>query len=168
MREIKLKLRLYGDKVLRKKSLPVKSVGTQEKALLEKMAEIMYTSGGIGLAAPQVGINKQMIIIDVGQGLNTLINPKIKKKKGSWIMQEGCLSIPEVYVDIKRSKRVFIEGIDAANNKIAFWADEIFGRAIQHEIDHLRGKLIVDYVSLVKRLTIKRKFKARAKKGLSS
>lgn len=168
MKETKLKLRLYGDKALRKKSLSVKSVGAHERTLLDKMAEIMYASGGIGLAAPQVGINKQMIIIDVGQGLNTLINPKIKKKKGSWVMQEGCLSVPEVYVDIKRAKKVFVEGIDVANNKIAFWADEIFGRAIQHEIDHLRGKLIVDYVNLVKRLTIKRKFKVKTKKGLLS
>src|SRR3989338_2404501 len=137
MSETKLRLRIYGDKALRRKSLLVKCVGTQEKMLLDTMAQIMYASGGIGLAAPQVGINRQMIIVDVGKGLTALINPRIKKKKGSWVMQEGCLSVPEVYVDVKRAKRVFVEGIDAANNTISFWADEIFGRAIQHEIDHL-------------------------------
>lgn len=163
MSETKLKLRIYGDRALRRKSLPVKSVGAQEKILLDSMAEIMYASGGIGLAAPQVGVNRQMIIVDVGKGLTALINPRIRKKKGSWVMQEGCLSVPEVYVDVKRAKRVFVEGLDVANNRVSFWADEIFGRALQHEIDHLRGKLIVDYASLVKRLAIRGKFKALPK-----
>jgi len=165
MKEIKLKLRFYGDKVLRARSAPVNAVGPQEKALIEKMAEVMYASGGIGLAAPQVGINKQIIVIDVGKGLIPLINPKIKKKEGSAVIQEGCLSVPEVYVKVRRPQKVFVEALDPTNKPIAFWADEIFGRAVQHEVDHLHGKLIVDYLNLVKRLAVRRKLKARAKKN---
>ena len=84
MKETKLRLRIYGDKTLRKKSLPVKTVGKEEQVILERMAQVMYSSGGIGLAAPQVGINKQMIVVDIGKGLCKLINPVVKEKKGSW------------------------------------------------------------------------------------
>lgn len=161
MKETELRIHIYGDKVLRKKSQPVKLVGNEERDLIDKMANIMYSNGGIGLAAPQVGINKQFIIVDVGQGLFKLFNPKIKTKKGSAVMEEGCLSVPGVSVKVKRAKRVFVEGINELNKKIAFWADDLFSRALQHEVDHLRGKLIVDYVNFFRKLEIKRKIKRR-------
>ncbi|MFC1754474.1 peptide deformylase [Thermoproteota archaeon] len=166
MSEIELRIHIYGEKSLRKKSSRVRKVGKQERDLLKKMAEVMYSSGGIGLAAPQVGINRQMIVVDVGQGLCQLINPKVLKKDGSLIMQEGCLSLPEVCVNIKRAKKVFIEYTDENNKKISFWADNLFSRAVQHEIDHLKGKLIVDYVNLLKRMSIRKRFKKQLKKGI--
>ncbi|MFH1621986.1 MAG: peptide deformylase [Candidatus Omnitrophota bacterium] len=159
MKEIELKIHTYGDSVLRKKSKPFNSVGNAEKVLAEKMAKLMYSSGGIGLAAPQVGINKQLVIVDVGQGLFKLFNPKVKTKTGSESIEEGCLSVPGITVKVKRPKRVFIEGINELNKKVSFWADDLFARALQHEIDHLKGKLIVDYANIFKKLGIKSKFK---------
>jgi len=159
MKETELKIHIYGDRVLRKKSEPFKSIGNEERGLIDKMAKIMYSNGGIGLAAPQVGINKQLIIVDVGQGLFKLFNPKVKTKKGFEAMEEGCLSVPGITVKVKRPKRVFIEGIDEFNKRISFWADNLFARALQHEIDHLKGKLIVDYANFFKKLEIKNKFK---------
>lgn len=161
MQETGLRIHIYGDKALRKKSPPVKSVSKGERELLDEMAKIMYASGGIGLSAPQVGINKQIIIVDVGQGLFKLINPKVKTKQGSFVMEEGCLSFPEVSVKVKRAKRVFVECITESNKKMSFWADDLFSRAIQHEIDHLRGRLIIDYANFFKKLEIRRKFKRR-------
>ncbi|MFC1709744.1 peptide deformylase [Candidatus Omnitrophota bacterium] len=164
MKETELKIHIYGDKALRKKSKPVKSVGKEEKALIDKMVEIMYLNGGIGLAAPQVGINKQLIIIDIGKGLFKIFNPKIKKKQGSAVREEGCLSFPGVSVKVKRPKRIFVEGINELNKRIDFWADDLFSVALQHEIDHLKGKLIVDYANFVKKIAIRKKFKKLRKK----
>jgi len=159
MKETELRIHVYGDKILRKRSRPFKSVSKDERALADKMAEIMYSSGGIGLSAPQVGINKQLVIIDVGQGLFKLFNPKIKTKKGTAIMEEGCLSVPGISVKVKRAKQIFIEGLDEFNKKISLWADDLLSIALQHEVDHLKGKLIVDYANFIKKLEIKKKFK---------
>ena len=161
MKETELRIRIYGDKALRKKAQPVKSVSDNEKALIDKMAKIMYSNGGIGLAAPQVGVNKQLVIIDVGQGLFKLFNPKIIAKKGSAVMEEGCLSLPEVCVKVKRAKKVLFEGINDSNEQISFWAEDLFSRALQHEIDHLKGKLIVDYANILKKISIRKKFRKK-------
>ncbi|MDD5005453.1 MAG: peptide deformylase [Candidatus Omnitrophica bacterium] len=161
MKETELKIHTYGDKVLRNKSLPVKKVGEEERRILDKMVDIMYTHGGIGLAAPQVGINKQIIIINVGKGLYKLINPKISEKKGSAVLEEGCLSLPGISVEVKRAKRIFVEAMDEFNKDVAFWADDLFSRAIQHEIDHLVGKLIIDYASFIKRIKIRKNLKKK-------
>lgn len=164
MKETELKIHIFGDKVLRKKSLPVKSVGSEEKALIDKMADIMYSNGGIGLAAPQVGINKQLIIIDIGRGLFKLFNPRVKKKQGKVALEEGCLSFPGISVKVKRAKRILVEGINELNKKIDFWADDLFSVALQHEIDHLKGKLIVDYANFIKKLEIRKRFRKLSKK----
>lgn len=164
MKETELRIHIYGDKALRKKSQSVKLVGSEEKALADKMADIMYSSGGIGLAAPQVGINKQLIIIDIGQGLFKLFNPKVKKKQGAIALEEGCLSFPGISVKVKRAQRILVEGINELNKKTDFWAEDLFSVALQHEIDHLKGKLIVDYANFIKKLEINKKFKKRTKK----
>jgi len=158
MKETELKLRIYGDKALRLKAATVKSAGNTEKQLLEEMAKIMYSNSGVGLAAPQVGINKQIIICDVGKGLCKLINPKIKKRQGACFIQEGCLSVPGVSVNVKRPKKIFVEALDEFNNKLNFWAEDMLARVIQHEIDHLKGKLIVDYANLIQRIRIRKIF----------
>lgn len=159
MKETKLKLRIYGDKALRKKSLPLKSAGPAERELLSDMAQFMYAAGGVGLAAPQIGINKRLIVVDVGKGLNKFINPRIKQKQGACFLVEGCLSVPEVTVNVKRAKRVLVEALDECNNKVCVWADELFARALQHEIDHLDGKLIVDYAGILRKIAISKKFR---------
>ena len=108
MTTTKLKIRVYGDPCLRKKSSPVKSVGASERLLIKNMLETMYEHKGIGLAAPQVGINEQIFVADVGDGPVAVINPRITKKRGSEVMEEGCLSIPGVLIKIKRPKKIFV------------------------------------------------------------
>ena len=105
----KLKIRLYGDACLRKKSVSVKSVGPGERMLIKAMLETMYEHKGIGLAAPQVGINEQILVIDVGDGPFAVINPQIIKRSGSTKMEEGCLSIPGVVVNIKRPQKIIVQ-----------------------------------------------------------
>jgi peptide deformylase len=163
MKEIELKLRFYGDRVLRRKARLVKKVGDEEKMLLEAMAKIMYVDNGVGLAAPQVGINKQIIILDIGKGLCKLINPKIKKKRGFCVLEEGCLSLPGISVKVKRAKKIFVEATDELNKRMTFWAEDLLARVIQHEIDHLRGKLIIDYVNLLEKMRLKRILRSKIK-----
>ncbi len=152
-----LKIRYYGDPSLRRRSKPVSEVTNAERSILTEMAELMRLSGGVGLAAPQVGINKQMIMVDVGAGLVTLINPRISKKAGSQVMEEGCLSIPGVYVKVRRAKKIVVSGYNEQNEKITLNACDLFARALQHEIDHLRGKLIIDHASLFAKMRLRKK-----------
>lgn len=168
MKETGLKLRIYGDKALRRKAKAVKSVGSEEKKLLVNMAKIMYENRGVGLAAPQVGISKQIIICDIGKGLCKLINPKIKKKEGSCCMDEGCLSLPGISISVKRPSKIFVEALDEFNKKTIFWAEDLLARVIQHEMDHLKGKLIVDYANLLQKIKIRKVFKQRHKMNKKS
>ena len=123
------------------------------------MAETMYRSRGIGLAASQVGINRQLAVIDVGdKRLIKLINPKVVESNGAEIMEEGCLSIPNVYIHIKRARRVKIKSIDENGREYNLEATGLLARALLHEIDHLNGRLIIDYLNPIKRfLTLKKK-----------
>lgn len=154
-----LKIRYYGDPSLRRRSKPVREVTDAERSILEQMAELMRLSGGLGLAAPQVGINKQMVMVDVGAGLVTLINPRILKKTGSAVMEEGCLSLPGVYVKVRRARKIVVGGYNEQNEKVTLSAQDLFARALQHEIDHLRGRLIIDYANFIQKIRLRRKLK---------
>ncbi|OGX18668.1 MAG: peptide deformylase [Omnitrophica WOR_2 bacterium RBG_13_44_8b] len=149
-----LKIRIFGEPVLRKKARPVKQVNDEMRNILNQMSRIMYESSGIGLAAPQVGINASMVVVDAGSGLYKLINPKILKKQGSGVMEEGCLSVPGVCIKIKRAKKVLIKALDDTGRPVTIEAEDLLARVFQHEIDHLRGKLIVDYASVFTKLRI--------------
>ena len=155
----KLKIRIYGDPCLRKKSLLVKKVGSSERMLIASMIETMHDHKGVGLAAPQVGINEQIFVADIGEGPMAIINPKISKLRGSEIMEEGCLSIPGVLVNMKRPAKIFVSYTDENNNKIEREFDGLLARVIQHETDHLRGKLIIDYASWAQKLKFKKLLK---------
>lgn len=157
---IKLKIRFYGDPSLRRTSKPVKEVTDKERGILSEMCELMRLSGGVGLAAPQVGINRQIIMVDVGEGLVTLVNPRIIKKSGSMTMEEGCLSLPGIYVRVKRAKKITVAGLNELNEEVAITASDIFARALQHEIDHLMGKLIIDYAGLMQKMSLRKKLKS--------
>lgn len=159
----KLKIRYYGDAVLRKRAKPFKNVGDHDRSVLSEMTELMRLSGGIGLAAPQVGINKQMLVVDVGEGSVCLINPRILKKVGSEVKEEGCLSLPGVYVLVKRARKIFVSTLNENNEKISFWASDLLARAIQHEMDHLRGRLIIDYTGLAQKLKLRKQLNALKK-----
>jgi len=144
-------IRLYGDPVLRRKSREVKEMSGDIQKLIDNMAKLMYKNRGIGLAAPQVGMLKRVIIADVGEGLVSLVNPKILWRQGKDTMAEGCLSIPGINLEIKRSQEVIVEGLNKEGEKVQLGAVGLLARVLQHEIDHLDGILIVDRV-LKKRL----------------
>lgn len=125
----------------------------------------MYADAGIGLAAPQVGINEDLIVVDIGSGLYKLINPKILKKSGSQVNQEGCLSIPGVCVKVKRANNVLVKAEDESGKEVSIEAEGLFACVLQHEIDHLSGKLVVDYASLFERIKIRKKLESIKKKS---
>ena len=160
MKETKLKIRVFGAAVLRKKAVAVNRITSEHREILNQMAQVMYEGAGIGLAAPQVGISQQLIVVDIGEGLYKLINPKIIKKQGAQAISEGCLSVPGVCIKVKRAKRVWLEAKDENNQLLKIEASDLFACVLQHEIDHLKGKLIIDYASFIEKLRIKKKLKA--------
>jgi len=143
---IPLTIKLYGDQVLRRKSQEVKEINEEIGKLIDNMARLMHRNKGLGLAAPQVGILKRVIVADVGDGLTSLVNPRIVWRQGRQIMSEGCLSVPGISLEIKRSQEVIVEGLNRDGEKIQLGAVGLLARVLQHEIDHLDGILIVDRV----------------------
>lgn len=153
-----LQLRYYGDPVLRKKAEPVAEITDAELQLAEEMLMTMYATGnGIGLAAPQVGVLKRFLIVDVGEFDDEeyepvmLFNPEILGEEGEIVAEEGCLSIPNVTADVKRPEKVVVEGINVARERVRIEAEGLLARALQHEIDHLNGVLFIDKLSGLKR-----------------
>ncbi|SMB93390.1 peptide deformylase [Desulfonispora thiosulfatigenes DSM 11270] len=130
--------------VLREKSKYVKNITKNVEKLLDNMAETMYESKGVGLAAPQVGVLKRVVVIDVGEGLIELINPEIIDSKGSETDYEGCLSCPGIVGEVTRAKEVKVKGLDRKGNEVIIEGDELLARCLQHEIDHLEGILFID------------------------
>jgi peptide deformylase len=141
-----LKIRLYGDPCLEAKSKAVKEVGPVERMLIAAMFETMIACKGVGLAAPQVGINEQIFVVDTGKEVFAAINPKIIKAAGHDVMEEGCLSIPRVLVDVKRAKNVWVEFTNEENRQVRAQLNGLVARVFLHEYDHLHGKLILDYL----------------------
>jgi len=139
-----LRICLSGDEVLKAKAKPISKITKQIRQLLDDMAQTMYESNGVGLAAPQVGHSLQIVVIDVGHGLIELMNPVIVEREGEETAQEGCLSIPNVYGEVCRSARVIAEGYDRTGRKIRVEGRGLLARAIQHELDHLEGVLFIE------------------------
>ncbi len=157
-------LRLYPDSVLRGKALPVDDVNGDISDLMKSMAEIMYSYNGIGLAAPQVGVLKRVIIADIGEGLLSIANPKILQKESEDKLEEGCLSLPETQVEIERKRIISVKGINQQGNEIILELNGLMARVIQHEIDHLNGILIIDYATLMEKYLLREKL-TELKKG---
>jgi peptide deformylase len=139
----------HPDPILREVSAPVKKITPNIHKLLDDMAETMYAANGVGLAAPQVGINKRIIVIDVGEGIIEMINPEIISMEGEQIGPEGCLSIPGLRGEVKRAMKVKVKGLDRNGNEIEVEGEELLARAFQHEIDHLNGILFIDLTSRI-------------------
>ncbi|HOM01705.1 MAG TPA: peptide deformylase [Acetivibrio sp.] len=139
-------IREDGDEILRKVSKKVDVIDEKIKTLLDDMVETMYAANGVGLAAPQVGILKRVVVIDVGDGLMELINPEIVLQEGEQIDIEGCLSIPGVAGEVKRPARVVVEALNREGEKITVEGKELLAVALCHEIDHLDGILFKDKV----------------------
>jgi len=156
MEKTTLRIRVFPETVLRKKAKGIERITEAHRNILISMARIMYDSAGIGLAAPQVGINESMIVIDIGEGLYKLINPRIIKKQGVQSIEEGCLSVPGIGIKVKRAKKIWVNAQDDSGKEIDLEAEGLFACVFQHEIDHLNGKLIIDYASFVEKLKIKK------------
>lgn len=138
-------LRTEGDAVLRKTALPVKRFDAALGRLLDDMVESMYHYNGIGLAAPQVGISKQIVVVDAAEsGLLELINPEIVAADGEEVDNEGCLSVPGTYGEVTRAATVKVVAQSRTGESITIEAEGLLARALQHEIDHLRGVLFID------------------------
>ncbi len=151
---------IYGQDVLRKSSFKVENIDNSIKYLIEKMKETMYNNSGVGLAAPQIGKNLNIFIIDVSSKKNDLkvfINPKILRLEGKAVGEEGCLSIPGIYAEIPRAEFVKVEAQDIKGKKFKLEAEGLLAVAIQHENDHLEGKLFIDYLDKLQQLKIKSK-----------
>ena len=134
----------YGQPVLRKKADDIDKDYPQLLQLISNMFETMYESNGIGLAAPQVGIQRQIFVWDMDDEPMVILNPTIVESDGEWVYDEGCLSIPGLYVEMTRPKTVLMTGVDLNGNEISIEADELEARLFQHELDHLNGVLMFD------------------------
>ena len=142
-----LDLRTYPDPILRTKISPITNFNSVNlSAIVDKMAELMYNYKGIGIAAPQIGICQRICVFDLGNGKQVLINPEIVESDGKDLLEEGCLSIPGIRIDVKRAKSVVVRGYNVEGKEEEFKADGLLARVIQHEIDHLNGILIIDKV----------------------
>jgi len=153
-----LDVRLYGDPMLRRKAAPVREVTPEIRRLIADMVETMFHQVGIGLAAPQVGIPYQMLVMDDGHGgARALINPIITRRTGSVVDEEGCLSLPGIYADVERARSVTVEATDEDGQAFDLDCSGMQARVIQHEMDHLDGVLFIDHLSPVARDRIKKK-----------
>ena len=150
----------YPDPRLHTVAKPVKEVNASVRRLINDMADTMYAAPGIGLAATQVNQHIQLIVIDISREQNNLqvfINPSITKKSGSQDYEEGCLSVPGVYESVTRAQQITVEALDKEGQKFTLEADGLLSVCIQHEMDHLLGKVFVEYLSPLKRNRIKTK-----------
>jgi len=146
-----LDIRVLGDPALRKETAVVESVTDEVRALINDMFDTMYAAEGIGLAAPQVGRNERVTVIDVEGAKYALINPEITARQGSIRGEEGCLSIPEIFGEVERASTVTVTALNENGEQIEVVGTELLARCLQHEIDHLHGKLFLDYLSVLKR-----------------
>jgi peptide deformylase len=146
-----LDIRVLGDPVLRKETEPVSEITSDIRTLISEMFDTMYAAEGIGLAAPQVGRTERITVMDVEGQKFAFINPEIIEREGSIRGEEGCLSIPEIFGDVTRSSRVVVRALDENGKAVEVEGTELLARCMQHEIDHLDGKLFIDYLSVLKR-----------------
>jgi peptide deformylase len=159
-----LSVRLYGDPVLRKVAEPVEAVTPEIKTIIADMVDSMWHQVGVGLAAPQVGISLRILVMDDGKGgARALINPVITDRRGTVREEEGCLSLPGIFAEVERSKWIGVSGLDGDGQLIAFEAQGLQAKVIQHEIDHLDGVLFIDRLPPVTRDRIKKRIQ---KEGL--
>jgi len=150
----------FPDPRLRTRAQPVTEVDDALRSLIDDMFQTMYAAPGIGLAATQVNVHKRVIVIDISESHDqpvVLINPEILTREGMEEMEEGCLSVPGIYDKVSRAEKIRVRTLDRKGRQIEFDAEGLLAVCIQHEIDHLDGKLFVDYLSELKRTRIRKK-----------
>lgn len=141
-----------GDEILKEKAKAVPKITPNILKLLDNMADTMYSAKGVGLAAPQIGVSKRVIVVDVGEGLIELVNPEILSCEGQETDSEGCLSIPGIVGDVTRAATIEVKGLDRRGKECVFTAKGFLARALQHEIDHLEGILFIDRATNIRKL----------------
>lgn len=161
-----LDIKIYGAEVLREKAISVDKIDEEIIKLLEDMVDTMHDSKGVGLAAPQVGVNKRIFVLDIGDGVvKKVINPVLEYSKEITDCEEGCLSVPGIYKNVKRAEWVKVTYLNEKGEEVVGEAHELLGRAFQHETDHLDGILFVDKVSPVAKRLISKKLQTLAKEN---
>ena len=165
----KLTILEFPDPRLRTKARPVEHVDDDLRALIDRMFATMYAAPGIGLAATQVDVHRRFMVIDVTEDHSqprVFINPEIFARDGKIVYQEGCLSVPGIYADVERAERITVRALDRDGNPFELEADGLLAICIQHEIDHLDGKVFVDYLSPLKREQVRKRLeKAQREKA---
>lgn len=139
-------IRTFGDPVLRTVAEPIDDITSAIERLVDDMLETMYEAPGVGLAAPQIGISKAIFVADIGDGPFVMINPEIVDLGGEWTWDEGCLSVPERFWPISRPDFAKAWGLNLAGDEIVLEGEELLGRVLQHEIDHLNGLLLIEHL----------------------
>jgi peptide deformylase len=160
-------IRIIGDPILVKKAAPVDRVDEAIVRLAEDMVETVHAAPGIGLAAPQVGVSKRVIVVDMSVGQNkddliVLVNPEVIGSEGEVVCEEGCLSVPDIREKVSRPYRVVVRGLDLEGRAVEVEGEDMLARALCHEIDHLDGVLFVERLSPLKRKLVKSKLKKNA------
>ncbi len=157
-------IRLVGDPVLRQTAVEVTEIDARLVQLAADMVATMYEAPGIGLAAPQVGVQKRMFVYDIHDetGPHTIVNPVISEARGEWVFEEGCLSVPGLSWEIVRPKEVHLTGLDLDGNEVSVDADELLARMFQHEVDHLDGVLLLERLDADQAREAKRALRDRA------
>ena len=160
-------IRVFGDPVLKQRAAEITDVDGKLVRLVDDMVETMYEAPGIGLAAPQVGVQKRLFVYDLqdGSGPQAIINPTISESRGEWEYEEGCLSVPGLYFPIVRPKEVHLTGVDLDGNEVSIEADELLARLFQHELDHLDGTLLLEHLTPDQRKQAMRELRRRALEG---
>lgn len=160
---------VYPDPRLREIAEPVVRVDENIRALVDDMAETMYQAPGIGLAAIQVNVLKRVIVIDISKDqseLQVFINPRIVERDGTQEIEEGCLSVPDVYAPVQRAESIRVTALNRDGNEVEMRAEGLLSVCIQHEIDHLDGKVFVDYLSRLKQERIRKRMQKQAKRAI--
>jgi len=159
----------FPDERLRTRAKRVEQVTPVHQTLLDDMLDTMYAAPGIGLAATQVNVHEQLLVIDISEDKKSpccLINPEIISHSGKEKMEEGCLSVPETYADVERAESVVVKYLDRKGHEQVLETDGLLAVCLQHEIDHLKGKLFVDYLSKLKRDRIRKKLEKQTRQKL--
>lgn len=164
---------IYGDQILREKAEPVEKIDEETKALVSDLIDTLKEASGLGLAAPQIGASKRVFIVDLSpleltESLRIFINPVITAAEDMILLEEGCLSFPGLYQKIERPENIKIKAIDLDGNEFELEASGMLARAIQHEYDHLDGRLFIDHVSALSRTLIKGKLNKLKKMAAAS
>ena len=155
-------IRVFGDPVLRQRAAEIDEIDGRLATLADDLLATMYEAPGIGLAAPQVGVQKRLFVYDVGEGPRVLVNPEITESRGEWAYEEGCLSVPGLAWEIVRPKEIHLTGFDLDGNEVSIEGDELVGRLFQHELDHLDGVLLLEHLTEEQRKEAKRILRERA------